>query len=424
MNYSGCQDGDTESGQELQAAGRLKTYIGESLQELWVRPAHQVPALDAIRAVAVLAVILSHLQSFWVDHVPHPQPGMLDGLIFYYGWTGVDLFFILSGYLIGRQLWKEKQHTGTIGFWNFVMRRGLRIWPLYFATLLMAMAAGIFQPGAPDWLFFSNYEPQGYTRGWTLSTEEQFYIAVPLLLILTPGIRKLEWYFWILGGAIVGVWVARYFTCASLLSSGLPACKPSMVYPIHLHNESLVVGLAIALLSVVRPQYFRPKANNRFSTRGFAILLACWTLAAVLYWLSDMVFAFTAQAMIFGSTALWLLWDRSPLSWPATWRIWYPISRLSYGMYLNHYVFLTGITAWLVTGAVDLTDSVSVGAWVGIVGGIAVSMAFAAFTFVFVERPFLLLRGYWLDTGKQKAGQQGRKVLVDGRRQPRPVGLG
>lgn len=374
-------------------------YLADSLRELWVRPTRQVPALDAVRAVAVLAVILAHFFTiFWTENMNLPVPPMADGAVFYYGWTGVDLFFILSGYLIGVQLWREKKRTGTIRIWEFIVRRGFRIWPLYYTMILLGMLAGVLRPSLSDLLFFSNYVQAEYHRGWTLSTEEQFYIAVPLLLAFTPGITKLHRYFWILGSVVVSVWVARYYTCESILETGVASCKElnAMITPFHVHNESLVAGLAIALLSVLRPEYFERKPADRFSWRGFAVLAVSCTIAAVLYSINRMIFTFTAMALIYGSVTLWLLWDRSLFSRPAAWRIWYPISRLSYGMYLNHFFLLSGATAWVVTRVVDVTGSTTLGSYAGIVAGIVVSMLFAVVTFVCVERPFLLLRARWV----------------------------
>lgn len=382
---------------------RAQNYILESLRELWVRPAHQMPALDALRAVAVLAVIISHFyNTFWRLNVKLPEPAMSGGLIFYYGWTGVDLFFILSGYLIGVQLWREKKKTGTIHIWQFLVRRGFRIWPLYYALILMGFLAGVSHPRLSDLLFVSNYFPAGYERGWTLSTEEQFYIAVPLLLALTPWLKTLEGYFWLLGAAVASVWISRYYTCNAILQTGVASCKEldAMITPIHLHNEALIAGLAIALLSVTRPQYFDRKPGDGFSWRGFALLAVSCTIAAVLYSINRMIFSFTALALILGSFTLWLLWDRSFFSRPAAWRVWYPISRLSYGMYLNHFFLWSGITAWVVLGVIEWTGSTILASYIGIIVGILVSMLFSVLTFVFVERPFLLLRGRWIASQK------------------------
>lgn len=403
-----------------------RSYVAESLRELWERPHHQMPALDAVRAFAVIAVILSHFYTiFWTENMQGvPMPEMANGLVFYYGWTGVDLFFILSGYLIGLQLWREKQATGTIRLWEFFVRRGLRIWPLYFAIILLGVMAGILKPTLADLLFFSNYAPGDYERGWTLSTEEQFYIAVPLLLLFTPGIKRLWKYFLILAAVIVSVWISRYYTCAALIADGVELCQPmnEMVTPIHVHNEALVAGLAIALLAVIRPDYFVRQPGDGFSWRGFAVCVVACAIAAALYIVDDTLFSFTALALIFGSVTLWLLWDRSIFSWPATWRIWYPISRLSYGMYLNHFFLLPGITAWAVNLALDASGSTTIASYAGIAMGLVSSMVMAAVTFVLVERPFLLLRARWMAGRKRSAAtaaEANRKPTV-----PASVGLG
>ncbi|MEP6618977.1 MAG: acyltransferase [bacterium] len=400
----------------MTAVRRLGSYLAESLSELWMRPKHQLPALDFVRATAVLTVVAGHFyNTFWRLNMRLPVPPMSNGLVFRYGWTGVDLFFILSGYLIGVQLWKEKKKTGTINVFEFITRRGFRIWPLYYSIILMGTLAHVMRPHLSDMLFVSNYFRAGFPRGWTLSTEEQFYIAVPLLLAFTPWIKKLETYFWVLGAAVVSVWVSRYYACQSIVASGIASCKEldDMITPIHLHNEALVAGLAIALLSVARPHLFARKAEDGFSWRGFFVMGVCFVLAAAMYAADRMIFSFTYLALIFGSVTLWLLWDRSVFSWPASWRIWYPISRLSYGMYLNHFLLFSWITTWVVRGVVRQTGSTTMASYAGIVTGSIVSAIFAVFTFVFVERPFLLLRGRWIEGRKRKkAAASGGQELA------------
>jgi hypothetical protein len=116
---------------------RARRYVTESLKELWIRPPHQVPALDGLRALAILLVVCAHFYgNFWSSHVREELPGMSNLPMFLWGWTGVDLFFVLSGYLIGKQLWRERITTGSIRFWPFILRRGMRIWPLFYFMLL------------------------------------------------------------------------------------------------------------------------------------------------------------------------------------------------------------------------------------------------------------------------------------------------
>ena len=108
------------------------------------------------------------------------------------GWRGVDLFFVLSGYLIGRQLWRELRTTGTIHLVRFIaVRRGLRIWPLYYFSIalwLVGSRAGRASFSSfrwwPDAAFLSNYFPGGVVLGaWSLCVEEQFYLLTPLIIL-------------------------------------------------------------------------------------------------------------------------------------------------------------------------------------------------------------------------------------------------
>src|SRR5262245_12702190 len=88
----------------------------------------RVPELDALRAVAALVVLLFHLNP--------PR--------FFFGWTGVDLFFVLSGYLITTIILDHCNRRGFV--WNFYARRGLRIWPTYYLTLAVLVLTSPFLP--------------------------------------------------------------------------------------------------------------------------------------------------------------------------------------------------------------------------------------------------------------------------------------
>ena len=126
----------------MQSPGaRLRAYLVDGVRELWVRPAAQVPALDALRTLAIALVIATHVATRWTDSESLPI-SLTQHPFFYWGWTGVDLFFVLSGYLIGKQLWREFSRTGDIRIGRFLLRRGLRIWPLYYFFLFFPVLFG------------------------------------------------------------------------------------------------------------------------------------------------------------------------------------------------------------------------------------------------------------------------------------------
>ena len=149
------------------------------------------PDIDGLRAVAVISVILFHLNSSWL-------PG---------GFLGVDIFFVISGYLIGGILFRELS-TKTFSLKNFYLRRMRRILPAFFAVVIVCLLVGMFLmiPGSNEStslkqialssLFFAgnlfcslkggyfatSTEMQPLNHLWSLAVEEQFYLIYPLVL--------------------------------------------------------------------------------------------------------------------------------------------------------------------------------------------------------------------------------------------------
>ncbi len=372
--------------------------IGAGWQDLFSRPVNQVAALDGLRALAVLLVIFDHFAvTVWHD------TGIGNGWWlrtppFRYGWSGVDLFFVLSGFLIGGQLWRERMRTGSIDFRRFFTRRAMRIWPLYFVTLVaMALGAGHLAPRWPDWFLMSNYFGTPYARSWSLSTEEMFYLAVPVLVMLLPRLR-VRTIAVALVGMLILVDVNRILAFRDLASEGVSSQQIALhLYgPFHTHNQGLLIGLLLALVATHLPRWVTPSQGRAPSPVGIAALGLLLGLAATARGLGGQALSFTALALIYGGLAYFVLVDRSVLSAPFRWRLCFPLARLSYGMYLNHLVFGWGAVTALLgyfkrTGA---PPSLAFAAGLGFT--IATSAAFAVVTFLVVEHPFLLLREHIL----------------------------
>lgn len=161
------------------------------------------PELDILRFGAFLLVFLDHaLPHAGADYlaagVPKYAASLLAGLA-RAGALGVDLFFALSAYLITDLLLRERRSFGVIDIRAFYLRRILRIWPLYFFTLLILIPAMSMLPGERmpwrDFLAFAffggnwacaawGYPPSSFALLWALSVEEQFYLAWPWLVRL------------------------------------------------------------------------------------------------------------------------------------------------------------------------------------------------------------------------------------------------
>ena len=373
--------------------------------ELSHRPASQVPALDALRALAVFLVIGVHYSVGQWPAAGGPDIRIAHNPIFYYGWTGVDLFFILSGFLIGKQLWRELDRTGTVRVPRFWLRRGFRIWPLYFA-MLAYLTFWLGRPAEwPDWLFLSNYFPTVYGRSWSLATEEQFYIAVPLLLLFTTRVLPRKAQVWSLVALIVAVQPVRYFQRQHLVALGASSEQLAelMVFPIHLHCEALLIGLLIANLSLTRPQLFRATGRWGTSPLGIWVAVIGSALGVALDVVNREVFALLALGLIFGSVTFLVLVDRSPLTSLMRARVFYPFSRLAYGMYLNHFWFAHGSTAWTVRHLSEPLGSPTLVYIVGLIIGTAISAGVAMISFILIEHPFLMLREHWFAEGAKPA---------------------
>jgi peptidoglycan/LPS O-acetylase OafA/YrhL len=326
------------------------------------------------------------------------------------GWRGVDLFFVLSGYLIGRQLWRELRTTGSIRLGRFiVLRRGLRIWPLYYfalAVYLVGSRAGkeLFWSGRwwTDAAFLSNYLPGNVIMGaWSLCIEEQFYLVTPILILIPVLISRrvtLEGYRpWLVGVAIALPVIRMLALHGSTIHFATPNAAHAYLYhTFHTHADALVIGLLLANLTDGRaPQ--RP---------GLAIgaVFASLVLTVVGRKLWPAVFDFTSSALVFGSIT-WLLLSVPRVS--ATlfgFRLFHVISRLSYGIYLNHQLLLE----WFDQDAFRLVRSTGLPLGLGNVAYFVIftilSAAVAVVSFCVIEWPFLRLRDRLL---KPRSNEQG-----------------
>jgi peptidoglycan/LPS O-acetylase OafA/YrhL len=135
--------------------------------------------LDVLRCIAVLLVLLYH------SDVAMHLVG--DG-----GWAGVDLFFVLSGFLISGLLFTEYKERKSISFQRFFIRRGLKLYPaFYFYILVMFLYQVVFHRtvGTPgqylsEMLYVQNYGPFIWRHTWSLAVEEHFYLLLPLFLLI------------------------------------------------------------------------------------------------------------------------------------------------------------------------------------------------------------------------------------------------
>jgi peptidoglycan/LPS O-acetylase OafA/YrhL len=369
----------------------IPTLFAGSLTELKRPPVGQIPFLDGLRSIAILLVVSGHLSG---DFARRFGPTLYSRLPFVdNGWIGVDLFFVLSGFFIGGQLWKEQSRHGTIDVGRFMIRRGLRIWPLYYFFFVVLISIGLVLGTAPktygwsDLVFLTNYVNHGIVEGsWSLCTEEQFYIVAPLSLYLLArhlrAVEKCRPWLWLLLCAVPVLRAAIWIHGTGHFFKHDPKLFSPIYYHSITHCDGLIMGLIIANLWETRTQ-LRSKLANPW------VIVALGTLSmAVLHVLQKEIFDFTALALFFGSF-VWLGLQRSIPVFNS--RLFYWISRLSFGMYLNHEWIAPWVVARIVPH-VGLSRSHLLANLIGLLVLIIISAAVALVTFCLVEHPFLQLR--------------------------------
>ncbi len=356
--------------------------LAAACSDLAHRPAANVAPLDVLRSLAILLVFSGHFaESFGADGWVNRFPAV------YFGWTGVDLFFVLSGLLIGIQLWKELKRTGRIKVPVFLLRRGLRIWPLYYALVAFILFESLvfhreLSGFWADLTFLSNYFHNQIGGGWSLSTEEQFYVLTPLSLLLLSRILPLRrmWVF------PVTVLLCLPAIRALMISAyGAAAARQRMYFPIYTHSDGLAIGILLAWTAVIHPQFLNTAIARKLIPQVGAIA------AVAVYLWNRNIFNYTSLALIYGAMTLWALTVRQPKGL-LNWQGFYIISRLSYGIYLNQFGLLPRIGPWLR----PLKGAGTLGLLAGFLVAFAGCALFAFVTFLLIERPFLALRDHWL----------------------------
>ncbi|CAI8770411.1 acyltransferase family protein [Chryseobacterium sp. IT-36CA2] len=303
--------------------------------------------LDHLRAAAILLVLMYHYRAFkhpdWIDSIGR------------FGWTGVDLFFVLSGFLISCQLFREIEINGKIHLKTFYIKRFFRIIPAYFFTLFLYFTFPFFRERealSPLWKFMSftqNYGLDVINRGtfshaWSLCIEEQFYLILPLfLLIVMP--TKLFRYLAVLMMVVIGfsmiarlmVWNEFIIEVDTASSDFWKLWYMKIYYPTHTRLDGLGIGVLIGYLM----QYssgFKKMVNNNGNRLFFLGIM----LLGISFWVCDeqasktaSLFGFTLVAVSYG-TILMAAVSQSSFLYRTKSYFTAQLAALSYAVYLSH----------------------------------------------------------------------------------------
>lgn len=344
--------------------------------------------LDLLRATAVLLVLVRHGERA----VGAPESGLTHNL-FINGWVGVDLFLVLSGYLIARSLLCRQDGSSLIHVRTYIRARVLRIVPAYFFTLFV-IAAGLvpfYVVESEDMarrviyhlLFLQDYLPADINVVfWSLGVEEKFYLLAPVLVFGLVAVRSTKLALAILLALFLLSPVAKLAQFISAASAPeYDAFFARYRSPFHLSLEPLIAGVAVAYAQSKSLISLSREAALRLLTVAGG-LMAVWLTSHE--FLTDItLFDATIQpiaiallcgCMVLAATCL----GASPA--PGS-RFWRPMSRLSYALYLVHFPLIP----LCLVGAAILHAPF----WLVFVAVVAPSAAALHF---FVEKPFLILK--------------------------------
>jgi len=363
--------------------------------------------LDLLRTAAILMVIMWHLPEACLPFQWCPAT-----------WAGVDLFFVLSGYLIGTQLLRPYARGNHPSYIDFFLRRTFRVLPAYLAVLTLYFTIPQFRekPGiSPIWRFLTFTQNFGldasvvgsFSHAWSLCVEEHFYLILPLLVfwfMRKPSFNKVCSVILVIvvGGLILRgfLWIDYIKPLWDQHSRGLGYRYVEMIYyPTYTRLDSLLVGVVLASARLFRPAWWKALTSH-----GNLLLVLAIPLLVFTFWIcQDMqsfwtaVFGFPLLALGFGMLVLSCL---SPGSFLANHRFYGASigATLSYSTYLTH-------------KEVMHLDRLYFGSFVRMDGpaGLAiyaVTFLVAACVLYFcVERPFLMLRDRILTRSDAKAAE-------------------
>ena len=331
-----------------------------------------VPGFDALRALAVAAVVAYHLGYRWAGG----------------GFLGVSLFFTLSGYLITSLLLAEHAATGRVSLGAFWARRARRILPASLATLLVVVVAARWLPSpaslsgdvraavgqVANWRFivghrsyadlFTNASP--LRHWWSLAIEEQLYVALPIVAVVALRGGRRTFALVLAAGAAASVAMSFVLSHASF-DRVYQGTDTRAV-------ELLVGALASCLVSPARLAAVRPTARLRLGVASaFGLLLAVWIVTRLDQgWLRHgfglLALANIAVVLAAASPTGAELLARRPLL---------ALGRISYGVYLIHWPVVTWLTADRTGWSRPVVDAAR----------IALTLALAAASYRWIERP-------------------------------------
>lgn len=336
-------------------------------------------SLDGIRALAILAVL-------W----HHSATGALNWPITTRGFLGVDLFFVISGFLISTLLLREQRQSGRLSLRNFYIRRFLRIFPAYYLMLLIVGATAVLSPGKSSnvimhdlffaALYLSNMVPMNSILAitWSLSAEEQFYLVAPLVI---KNLRR----------ALLPTLILIYMIVC------LPPFGHFQSIPLPSFFRETTYGpilLGVILANLLNQQNSHSWLRKAFGWKGASVAALAILLLILNHPGDDIsgwhrlfihwtMFAFVATCVVTEKHALQPILAFKPIQ---------RMGKVSYGIYLYHLIVAHFISKAIIAAAIGWEQA-------AFIGTLVATWIVAELSYRYYESPFLAMKVRFSSSG-------------------------
>lgn len=362
--------------------------------------------LDIARALAILLAI------GW--HFNHVETGseLFDALLLpgrTFGWAGVDLFFVLSGFLVGGLLFREIQRNGSIDLKNFYLRRILRLWPVMYLFLFAMLISGFSRFQDFFWQIALNvqnyFRTDSATHLWSLAVEEQFYVIFSTLIVL---LLKGKGYIFRLPEILITIILLSPLIRA--IGIGLGASHVAIQQQTQYRFDAIAYGVLLAYYYQFRPVEFSILKSRRLIQ--WIILVIGVTFLSIFSKSSTVgdVFGYSVSALT--SSALLLLFLESGMARfvPSISYAMGYVGLISYSLYIWH-VPVGRIVEIVMHGRIPI--------WLMVVLQYVASIVVAAFVTRLIELPIMKLRDRLIprrvpELGEDKDCHAGRSATSAG----------
>jgi peptidoglycan/LPS O-acetylase OafA/YrhL len=420
------EEGQVDDGPRPHASSVSAFNIRHNWNHLMRRPAFHEPVVDGVRALAVLWVMVSHM--LWYQYPLFPTqttkiattPAMVWVLN---GHQGVDLFFVISGFLMGSILFAEMKKTGGLVFSRFYVRRFLRLIPVYAAAMVLGLYLLHHLHAKNFWanlIYVNNFLPvskQYMTWCWSLAIEEQFYLVLPacILLFMGPGKGRLRILVLLTGLSVSIRFAVIHFSGIVPPYRFAPDSPAYQAYYNTIYDKpwmrfgGLLAGVSGAYLN----SYFPGQLKRFFARTGAVTAISLLCLAGIAYIASTFGGSVFFDRIPYLARELWWAFHRDVLSLSViflilaaihtprlfggwlrrflSWKVFYPIAQLSYSFYLVHEMLFQWLFPKIAPAFrqhLSPYETLAVDSAVGF----AIAAMIAVTFYVTIERPCMRLR--------------------------------